>query len=176
MDGRAALLQVASRWYAQRPRLDPGALPDVRSLDPRDFPTLMPWCLLVAIEPVLMESRIIICGTGVVRVVHEDWTGRRLRDISLGAVGNQIFEPFTRTIEAREPVLVRERRRGNGDRWRSNDRLMLPYTVGGSRRVERLLSITLFDKATDMLSWPTSIDAWEVVESNPAAILLGLPG
>lgn len=162
------------RWHSESRRA--GALPDTRNLDPRHFPTLMPWCLLVAVEPVLMDSRILICGTGIVTVVHDDWTGRRLREISLGAIGNLIFEPFARTIEAREPVLVRERRRGTGDRWRWNDRLMLPYAHGASPRVERLLSITLFDRESDMLAWPDSIDAWEVVETFTGPALLGSSG
>jgi hypothetical protein len=169
MDNRSKLLAVAARWYAERKRVR--GLPEIHSLDPRHFPTLMQWCLLVAIEPVLMDSRVLICGTGIVTVVHGDWTGRRLGEISLGGIGHQIFTPFATTIVAREPVLVRERRRGRGDIWRSNDRLMLPYATRDSQEVRRLLSITLFDKVADMLMWPSSIDEWEVLESGTLTAL-----
>jgi hypothetical protein len=161
------LERVVAAWGAAAVGRQP---PAVEDLHPRDFPELLPFAWIVAIEPDFMRSRLTMFGGGVGRLVGGEWTGRTLAAIELGPEKPALIAPLRVAVEGGRPLLVYEQRRGAGEPWLRHHRLLLPCRTRRVPAIVRLLGFIAFESPGSELRWSTTLDEWETISAEWPAL------
>lgn len=125
-----ALRRLIALWESRRP--GPGLMPARADFDMPDFRDLLGWVCMADIEYTpAPRLRIRLEGSQVCELDGGDWTGRYLDEKFDPAAHPEVFEPYFRAMERREPVLVRREIPIGGDRVRHLAKLILPLARDG---------------------------------------------
>jgi hypothetical protein len=124
-------------------------LPARADIDPSEIPHLLPYLCLVDVVGEAEAFRYRLIGTKVVDLRGRDVTGRWVDDALYPKNFRDVATMMSSAIEARAPVVGRNRFWGSGKIWSKVEWLNLPLSTDGGRIDMLLMSfveIASFDK------------------------------
>ncbi len=124
------ILGTAERYW-QRMRGD-RALPSRRDLDPTEIPSLLPFVMLVDVEPEPLDFRFRLIGGAVQRIIERDTQRRRFSSIPFMAEGNPIWTDYARVVNERRPLISDLTYVGNDRSVRRLRHCLMPLSNDGS--------------------------------------------
>jgi hypothetical protein len=119
------------------------AMPSRAQIDPIEMRSFLRKILII---DVMANGDFVyrLCGTEITEANHQDLTGRRADEASLGASAPQFLDAYRRTIAAREPVFFIGRMWWQDRGYVSFEQVMLPLSSDG-QAVDKLLCVVDFE-------------------------------
>ena len=81
------------------------ALPSRRDLDPAEIPRILPFVMLVDVEPEPLDFRFRLIGTEIQAIVARHTRGRSFSSIPFMAPGNPIWSEYEWVVDSRRPLV-----------------------------------------------------------------------
>jgi hypothetical protein len=124
------ILGTAERYW-QRMRGE-RALPSRRDLDPTEIPGLLPFVMLIDVEPEPLDFRFRLIGGAVEKIVARDTPRRRFSSIPFMAKGNTVWGHYARVVNERRPLVSDLSYVGNDRSVRRLRHCLMPLSDDGS--------------------------------------------
>lgn len=124
------ILGTAARYW-ERMRGD-RSLPSRRDLDPTEIPSLLPFVMLVDVEPDPLDFRFRLIGGAVEKIVARHTKRRRFSTISFMAAGNPVWADYAEVVEKRRLLVADVGYVGNDRSIRRVRHCLMPLSNDGS--------------------------------------------
>jgi len=124
------ILGTAERYW-ERMRGD-RALPSRRDLDPTEIPSLLPFVMLIDVEPDPLDFRFRLIGGAVEAIVARQTRRRRFSTIPFMAAGNPVWADYAAVVAKRRPLVADVGYVGNDRSIRRLRHCLMPLSNDGS--------------------------------------------
>ena len=124
------------------------AMPSRRDLDPVDIPRLLPYLMLVDVEPEPLDFRYRLIGTEARSILARDYTGLRFSALPGKGRGSIVWDNCEQVVVTRSPVSRSAPYVGPETYLRDCENLLLPLSEDGCE-VNMIVKFISFSRRAD---------------------------